>query len=75
VFGIGPCRVILWPPEGRTDMDRIYEGRPADFTARMAFVEHVAEHGIGVTQRANGIRSGTGWANFDADRLSASPSK
>jgi len=32
-------------------------------------VEHVAEHGIGVTQRANGIRPGTSWANFDTERL------
>jgi hypothetical protein len=113
VFGIGPWRVLQWPPEGCTDMDRIYQGRPADFTARMAFaelgpieieliqplagesiradylvehgpglhhirfnvpemepiVEHVVEHGIGVTQRANGIRPGTSWANFDTERL------
>ena len=39
VFGVTPSRVILWPPESRTDMDRIYQGRPADFTARMAFAE------------------------------------
>ena len=24
VFGIGPWRVVAWPPEGRTDMDRVY---------------------------------------------------
>jgi Glyoxalase/Bleomycin resistance protein/Dioxygenase superfamily len=113
VFGIGPWRVILWPPAGRADMDRIYYGQPAEFTARMAFaelgpieieliqpltgesiwadylaehgpglhhirfnvpemepiIEHVAAHGIGVTQRANGIRPGTSWANFDTERL------
>lgn len=113
VFGIGPWRVVEWPPEGRTDMNRVYKGRPAAFTARMAFaelgpieieliqpltgesiwadylaehgsglhhirfnvpemepvVEHVAEQGIGVTQRANGIRPGTSWVNFETERL------
>jgi methylmalonyl-CoA/ethylmalonyl-CoA epimerase len=94
-------------------MDRIYQGRSADFTARMAFaelapieieliqllagesvwtdylvehgpglhqirfdvpemepiVEHLAEHGISVTQKASGIRPGTSWTNFDTERL------
>ena len=36
VFGIGPWRVVSWPPEGRTDMNRKYYGRPAEFTALMA---------------------------------------
>lgn len=39
VFGIGPFRVIDWPPAGRTDMNRFYYGEPAEFTARMAFAE------------------------------------
>ncbi len=39
VFGIGPFRVIEWPPAGRTEMNRFYYGEPADFTARMAFAE------------------------------------
>lgn len=38
-FGIGPFRVTDWPPAGRTDMQRVYQGKPADFTARMAFAE------------------------------------
>jgi hypothetical protein len=39
VFGIGPWRVIDWPPEGRTDLGRRYYDQPGDFTARMAFAE------------------------------------
>ena len=39
VFGIGPFRVIDWPPAERTDMQRIYHGDPAEFTARMAFTQ------------------------------------
>lgn len=39
VFGIGPFRVIDWPPAGREDIERYYYGQPADFTARMAFAE------------------------------------
>ena len=39
VFGIGPFRVIDWPPAGREDMQRRYYGEPSDFTARMAFAE------------------------------------
>ena len=39
VFGIGPFRVVEWPPVGRGDMERFYYERPADFTARMAFTE------------------------------------
>ena len=38
-FGIGPFRVIDWPPAGRTDIQKFYYGEPADFTARMAFTE------------------------------------
>ncbi len=39
VFGIGPFRIIDWPPAGREDMERRYYGEPSDFTARMAFAE------------------------------------
>jgi len=39
VFGIGPWRMLTWPPEGRTDMNLIYRGEPSEFTARMAFAE------------------------------------
>ena len=39
VFGIGPWRVIDWPPAGRTDIRKFYHGEPGDFTARMAFAE------------------------------------
>ncbi len=39
IFGIGPFRVIDWPPEGRTDIQKFYYGKPGNFTARMAFTE------------------------------------
>ena len=39
VFGIGPWRIISWPPAGRTDMLKFYHGEPGDFTGRMAFAE------------------------------------
>lgn len=39
VFGLGPFRVITWPPEGRTDIVKFYYGQPGNFTARMAFAE------------------------------------
>ena len=39
IFGIGPFRIIDWPPEGRTDIKKFYHGEPGDFTARMAFAE------------------------------------
>jgi len=39
VFGMGPFRVIDWPPAGRSDIERYYYDQPADFTARMAFTE------------------------------------
>jgi catechol 2,3-dioxygenase-like lactoylglutathione lyase family enzyme len=39
IFGIGPFRVIDWPPAGRKDIQRFYYGQPASFTARMAFTE------------------------------------
>jgi len=39
IFGIGPFRVTDWPPEGRTDIQKFYYGKPGNFTARMAFTE------------------------------------
>jgi methylmalonyl-CoA/ethylmalonyl-CoA epimerase len=39
IFGIGPFRVIDWPPEGRTDIQKFYYGQPGNFSARMAFTE------------------------------------
>lgn len=39
IFGIGPFRVIDWPPEGRTDIFKFYHDQPGNFTARMAFTE------------------------------------
>lgn len=39
IFGIGPFRVVDWPPQGREDLERYYHGQPGNFTARMAFTE------------------------------------
>ncbi len=39
IFGIGPFRVIDWPPADRADMEKFYHGQPGNFTARMAFVD------------------------------------
>lgn len=39
IFGIGPFRVIDWPPEGRSDIQKFYHGKPGNFTARMGFTE------------------------------------
>jgi hypothetical protein len=39
IFGIGPVRVIDFPPEGRSDMERWYHGQPAQFTCRLAFAD------------------------------------
>ena len=39
IFGIGPFRVIDWPPEGREDIQKFYHSEPGDFAARMAFTE------------------------------------
>lgn len=39
VFGIGPFRVIDWPPSNRPDMEKYYHGEPGNFTARMAFAD------------------------------------
>lgn len=39
VFGLGPFRIFHWPSEDRSDLKRTYHGKPAKFTARMAFTE------------------------------------
>lgn len=39
IFGIGPFRIIEWPPADRSDFLRFYYSQPGDFTARMAFTE------------------------------------
>ena len=39
IFGIGPFRVIDWPPADRSDMQKFYHGQPGNFTARMAFAD------------------------------------
>jgi methylmalonyl-CoA/ethylmalonyl-CoA epimerase len=39
IFGIGPFRVIDWPPEDRTDIKKYYYGEPGNFKARLAFAE------------------------------------
>jgi methylmalonyl-CoA/ethylmalonyl-CoA epimerase len=39
IFGIGPFRTILYPPEDRPDIQREYYGEPGDFCYRQAFAE------------------------------------
>ena len=39
IFGFGPFRIIDWPPEGRSDIQKFYYGQPGNFSARMAFTE------------------------------------
>ena len=31
IFDIGPFRVIDWPPEGRSDIQKFYYGKPGRF--------------------------------------------
>jgi hypothetical protein len=40
IFGIGPWRVVPWPPEGRTDMNRVYHGQSADFRWTRGRIAH-----------------------------------
>ncbi len=39
IFGMGPVRVTDFPPPGRTDLERWYHGEPANFHARLAFID------------------------------------
>ena len=59
-FGIGPFRVIDWPPPDRTDIQKVYYDKPGDFTARMAFT------GLGVVELEliQPLDGESIWANF-----------
>jgi methylmalonyl-CoA/ethylmalonyl-CoA epimerase len=37
IFGIGPFRVVDFPPEGHENIMRKYHGKDADFTAKFCF--------------------------------------
>jgi hypothetical protein len=39
IYSMGPFRIIEWPPEGRTDMQKVYHGQPGEFTCRLAFAD------------------------------------
>jgi hypothetical protein len=39
VFGIGPWRTIVYPPEDRDDIETTYRGRPGQFRYRQAFAD------------------------------------
>jgi len=39
IFGIGPFRVIEYPPEDRADIKKFYYGEKGNFKARLAFAE------------------------------------
>ena len=63
VVGIGPWRVVSWPPEGRTDMNRAYHGEAGEFTARMAF----AELGPIELELVQPVSGASIWADFLAE--------
>lgn len=64
IFGIGPWRVISWPPPDRTDIKRFYHGQPGEFTARMAF----AELGPVELELIQPVSGASIWADFLAER-------
>lgn len=39
IFGIGPFRIVNYPPEGMENIERMYQGEPADFTAKFCFFD------------------------------------
>lgn len=39
IFGIGPFRIVDFPPEGHEDVAREYQGKPADFAGRFCFFD------------------------------------
>lgn len=39
VFGLGPWRVVDWPPPDRTDIEEYYYGKRVTFKARKAFAD------------------------------------
>jgi hypothetical protein len=59
LFNIGPFRVTEWPPKGR-DMERVYYGKPGDFTARMAFTSL----GTVELELIQPVSGGSIWADF-----------
>ncbi len=63
IFGIGPWRIIDWPPAGRTDIQKFYYGEPGDFTARMAF----AELGTVELELIQPVSGNSIWADFLRD--------
>lgn len=39
MLGIGPFRVVEYPPAGQSECMRIYHGEPSDFTAKFSFFD------------------------------------
>jgi Glyoxalase/Bleomycin resistance protein/Dioxygenase superfamily len=39
VFGIGPFRVMDWPPADRPNLKRFYHGKLSNYTSRMAWAD------------------------------------
>ncbi len=39
ILGIGPFRIVDFPPEGEEDVKMIYKGEPAKFTAKFCFYD------------------------------------
>ena len=39
IFGIGPFRLIEWPPQGNEGLEKEYHGQPGQFTCRLAFAD------------------------------------
>ncbi len=39
IFGMGPARIIEFPPPDRPDMQRWYHGQPANYTCRLGFLD------------------------------------
>ena len=39
IFGIGPFRIVDYPPEGEDNLVMEYNGEPADFTAKFCFFD------------------------------------
>jgi len=60
IFGIGPFRVIDWPPPDRPDMKKFYHGQPGNFTARMAF----ADLGNAELELIQPVEGESIWADF-----------
>jgi methylmalonyl-CoA/ethylmalonyl-CoA epimerase len=63
VFGLGPFRIITWPPPDRTDMIKLYHGEPGDFSYRMAF----AKLGPVELELIQPLEGESVWADFIAE--------